>query len=99
MHNHGTLYELIEAIGPRPFVTRRTWQHPDGSRVVWHSRLHRKHLQQPAAAAPRLLAAALVRGLWMPQQLNWWIGVIFALGSALFMLGSVLSLAPQLARA
>ena len=30
----------------------------------------------------------------MPRQLNWWIGIIFALGSLLFALASVLSLAP-----
>jgi hypothetical protein len=36
-------------------------------------------------------------GLWQPRQLNWWIGVIFALGSFLFLLGSVLSLLPELA--
>jgi hypothetical protein len=34
----------------------------------------------------------------MPQSLNWWIGVIFAAGSLLFMLGSVFSLAPALAK-
>jgi hypothetical protein len=34
----------------------------------------------------------------MPQQLNWWIGVVFAVGSLLFLLGSLLSLAPVLAR-
>jgi len=34
----------------------------------------------------------------MPQQLNWWIGVFFAAGSSLFLLGSVLSLAPALAQ-
>jgi hypothetical protein len=34
----------------------------------------------------------------MPRRLNWWIGVVFALGSTLFALGGVLSLAPDLAR-
>jgi hypothetical protein len=34
----------------------------------------------------------------MPWQLNWWIGVVFALGSTLFAVGSVLTLAPDLAR-
>jgi hypothetical protein len=29
------------------------------------------------------------RGLWMPKDLNWWIGLIFAFGSALFVAGSV----------
>ena len=35
-------------------------------------------------------------GLWLPVELNWWIGVIFALGSALFALGSLLVLFPAL---
>jgi hypothetical protein len=35
----------------------------------------------------------------MPRQLNWWIGTVFAVGSLLFALASVLSLAPALARA
>jgi hypothetical protein len=30
--------------------------------------------------------------------MNWWIGVVFAAGSLLFLVGSVLSLAPELAR-
>ena len=33
----------------------------------------------------------------MPRQLNWWIGVLFAIGSLLFALASVLGLWPQLA--
>ena len=35
----------------------------------------------------------------MPGQLNWWIGIIFALGSLLFAVASVLSLNPALAKA
>ena len=34
----------------------------------------------------------------MPRQMNWWIGSIFALGSLLFALGSVLILVPELAQ-
>jgi hypothetical protein len=34
----------------------------------------------------------------MPGKLNWWIGIIFALGSFLFALGSILSLSPTLAK-
>ncbi len=37
--------------------------------------------------------------LWMPRQLNWWIGIVFAVGSLLFAGASVLSLSPQLAAA
>ena len=35
--------------------------------------------------------------LWNPGRLNWWIGVIFALGAFLFASACVLSLAPSLA--
>ncbi len=43
------------------------------------------------------VAETLLRCLWMPRKLNWWIGSIFAVGSLLFALASVLSLAPHLA--
>ena len=91
--------ELIESIGPWPFTTQRTYRLPDGSHAVWHSRHHRKHLRVaiPAAEAepPGVI---LLRSLWMPWHMSWWIGVVFAVGSSLFMLGSVLSLSPSLAR-
>ena len=32
------------------------------------------------------------RGLWNPKDLNWWIGLIFAFGSALFVAASVLTI-------
>ena len=35
-------------------------------------------------------------GLWIPKDLNWWIGVIFAFGSALFAAGSVLTIGASL---
>jgi hypothetical protein len=35
--------------------------------------------------------------VWNPGHLNWWIGVVFALGSSLFMLGCLLILVPGLA--
>jgi hypothetical protein len=40
----------------------------------------------------------LRRCLWMPQEMNWWIGIVFYAGSVLFLLGSVFSLVPDLAR-
>ncbi len=39
----------------------------------------------------------MLRYLWAPGQLNWWIGTVFALGAALFMAGCVLVLSPGLA--
>jgi hypothetical protein len=64
-----------------------------------HSRHHRKGL--PGARAgqpgPGLGGAGLLRSLWQPRLLNWWIGTLFACGSLLFMLGGILSLAPGIA--
>jgi hypothetical protein len=88
--------QCVEAIGPWPFITRRVYQKPDGSRTVWHSRHHRKGLL-PRAAREAEEVAVKLSWLWMPRRLNWWIGVIFALGSLLFAVASVLSLAPSLA--
>jgi hypothetical protein len=88
----------IEAIGPWPFVTRRVYQAADQSKRVWSSRHHRKGLLVRAADEAEGLAR-LSSCLWMPHQLNWWIGTVFAVGALLFALASVLSLAPALARA
>jgi hypothetical protein len=83
--------------GPWPFITRRvTWR--EGQIVsLWRSRHHRKGLPVKGAAHTLALEMALSRCLWMPRELNWWIGVLFALGSVLFGLGSWLSLQPLLA--
>jgi hypothetical protein len=50
----------------------------DGVIVRWESRRHRKHLH-PAVGST----------WWAPQARGWWIGVLFAIGSLLFALGSV----------
>lgn len=90
--------ETIKAIGPWPFVTRKTLIRPDGSQVVVHSRHHRKGLIVSEAAEVLTVGERWLHCLWMPGQLNWWIGTIFAMGSFLFTLGSVLSLMPEVAR-
>ena len=84
---------MIESVGPWPFITRQTYHLPDQSHAVWRSRDHRKGL-----TAERTIGAKLLGRLWMPRHLNWWIGVIFAAGSSLFLLGSLFILAPALAR-
>lgn len=89
----------VEETGPWPFITRRIEQRADPSRLVWSSRHHRKGLLVAEATKAAAIIATLVRCLWMPRQLNWWIGIIFAVGSLLFALASVLSLAPAVARA
>lgn len=99
-NTHGTgPSEPIETKGPWPFITQRAYRSSDGSRRVWHSRAHRKELPAEPVVKALKLYRLLLRSLWMPGQLNWWIAIIFALGSFLFILGSVLSLAPELAQA
>jgi predicted membrane protein len=88
-----------DASGPWPFVTRRIHCKTDGSTAVWSSRHHRKGLVSPEAAKAVAITETLLRCLWMPRKLNWWIGIIFAIGSLLFAVASVLSLAPALAHA
>jgi hypothetical protein len=99
-HNHEPgLSEQIESRGAWSFVTYRKYRQPDGSERVWHSRRHRKDLLQTESREILIAATTLARCLWMPRQLNWWIGMIFAVGSALFAAGSMLALMPDLASA
>jgi hypothetical protein len=79
------------------FATRLYLRHPDGRLEVRNSRDHRKHLHSRPVWDVGL--RLLVSSLWMPGQLNWWIGMIFAVGSSLFALGCVLFLYPPLAAA
>jgi hypothetical protein len=89
--------ECIGAIGPWPFTTRRTYRSADGSLRVWSSRHHRKSLTPPEVLEAIAFTETLLRCLWMPKRLNWWIGIVFALGALLFALASLLSLSPDLA--
>lgn len=57
---------------------------PDGVVVQWESRRHRKC---------RVEAAAHGSTWWSPRARGWWIGVLFAVGSALFVLGALPSYA------
>lgn len=61
-----------------PFTTRRDLVRADGTVERWESRWHRKH-QGPAPAGREVW--------WAPRDRAWWIGVLFAAGSALFALG------------
>src|SRR3984957_19935560 len=61
-----------------PFVTREVFRRPDGTRLLWDSRWHRKH-------AGRLSGGST---LWAPRALAWWMGVLFAIGSICFAFGS-----------
>jgi hypothetical protein len=72
-----------------PFVTRIVFRPDAGPDVEWSSRRHRKGL---GLTAPEATTAAG----WRPERigravlgrLNWWIGILFMIGSAAFALGS-----------
>jgi hypothetical protein len=90
--------ELLESTGPWPFVSRQVYRRPDGSHRTWRSRDHRKKLPARTPSGRAAIGTLLIRSAWNPTRLNWWIGVVFALGSMLFMLGSALILYPSLAQ-
>jgi hypothetical protein len=98
MNKHFNHFELIKAKGPWPFITQRTYRLPDESHLVWRSREHRKHLQRIKIGRLIRLNDKLLGCLWMPEELNWWIGTVFALGSLFFAVGSILVLAPNLSK-
>jgi YrhK-like protein len=71
-------WQRLGGRGFGPFVTREVYRLPDGSRLQWDSRWHRKH-------AGRLPGGST---WWAPGALAWWMGVLFAVGSVCFALGS-----------
>ena len=79
-------WTVLDESGPGPFVTRALLERPDGTRVEWTSRRHRKRLgTRPLAADgttrshPRRHATAR----------SWCIGALFMIGSFCFAIGSV----------
>ncbi|WP_146602567.1 hypothetical protein [Novipirellula aureliae] len=89
--------DCVEQTGPWPFVTRRVYRLADPSRRIWSSRHHRKGLLVRDLSEIEQLGSILIRCLWLPGKLNWWIGIVFTIGSLLFALASVLSLSPSFA--
>jgi hypothetical protein len=67
------------ARGLGPFVTRQELERADGSHLVWESRWHRKHPRSSGADST----------WWAFRSIAWWIGVLFAVGSACFALGAL----------
>lgn len=89
--------EVIKARGAWPFVTHLQLRHPDGREENRHSRAHRKRL--PVLPLWETGLVLILRAAWMPRELNWWIGIVFAIGASLFALGCVPFLVPSLAAA
>ncbi len=68
----------VRALGLGPYTTRRIRVGADGVVGRWESRRYRKHLGAGPPAGSTW---------WAPADRDWWIGVLFAIGSLLFGLG------------
>jgi hypothetical protein len=66
-------------VGFGPFVTREEFHRADGAVRVWESRWHRKHPGGSPSGST----------WWAPRALGWWIGVLFAIGSACFAIAAL----------
>lgn len=77
----------IHVQGPWPFITLRRYT-LDGHHFVWLARRWRKGLAGSLGAQER-------GPFWRTPAYNWSNAALFAVGSLLFMLGSVLSLLPS----
>jgi hypothetical protein len=64
--------------------------------AVWSLRHQRKGLHQLVHG--QTVSPDQFKGscLWQPRRMNWWIGILFACGSILFMFGGILSLMSML---
>ena len=71
-------WRRVASRGFGPFVTREVYRLPDGTRSLWDSRWHRKHAGRVPGGST----------WWAPFAMAWWIGVLFAIGSVCFALGS-----------
>ena len=91
--------QLVHERGPWPFITHRVYENWDGAKRFWSSRHHRKQLVLEEDGRPIIRHRVLLRSLWMPSLMNWWIGVIFAIGAASFAVASLLYLLPSVAKA
>src|ERR1700685_3881216 len=71
-------WDRVASRGFGPFVTREVYRLPDGTRLLWDSRWHRKHAGRVPGGST----------WWAPSALDGWMGVLFAVGSVCFALGS-----------
>jgi hypothetical protein len=74
----GTAWQETRGVGP--FVTAATYV-AKGEVRHWESRAHRKHCNR--------FALATGSTWWAPGAVGWWIGILFAVGSACFAVGAL----------
>jgi len=82
----------VESQHVGPFVTRFVHHSQDGKLDVRTSRGHRKRFR-PESVAEAVKWKRNKYWLWRPGSLNWWIAVLFMIGSWHFISGSLLVLA------
>lgn len=82
---------VTDRSGPGPFITTWVVEEPSDRRLVWGSRRNRKGLDPEPA---HLVARSRPRHVLpiRPGSLNWWMAMLFMVGSALFAVGSASAL-------
>ena len=83
-------WEHVESEHVGPFITKIIHRRPDGKTDVRTSRRHRKHFGPLGREAGKQRTPLLI---WRPRALNWWIAVLFMIGSWHFFFSSLLLLA------
>jgi hypothetical protein len=84
-------WDHLESHKAGPFVARTVHRRPDGKLHAWTSRRHRKGFGPEREEGAQKERPTLF--LWRPRLLNWWIAVLFMIGSWHFVSGSILVLA------
>ena len=79
----------VTASGPGPFVSSEVIREPDGTEHRWESRRHRK--QSPARRRDAAKTPGSESVWWRPHQRDWWMAVLFVIGSLCFTAGAVAS--------
>ncbi len=89
---------LLEKQGLGFFTSKKTYR-IGGKTHIWESRRARKNLRPSHIQRELTASEILYKSLWMPWNLNWWIGLVFAIGATFFALGCLLVLSPSWANA
>jgi hypothetical protein len=86
-------WKQYAARGILGYVTHRAYAIPDGRTYHWESRRHRKGrgglIQSDGQTTPASPRVRMRWWGWEPRNLTWWIAIIFTVGSALLVIGSL----------
>jgi hypothetical protein len=82
-------WERLGTEGPGPFVTAERFRTPDGRIVRWRSRSHRKSSPGRRRTGRETAGTAGEPVWWRPRRRQWWMAVLFVIGSFCFLAGGV----------